>query len=167
MRPDEFFFPHIFTYESQTFYGNKVNSKNEILITLIDETCPFDIGKLITLQQGTKERHFEILDYDVNQSLDIDGGGYPYLASLKVRALDVKPTPQPNVTSITFNGAVHARGDFQAGSINSITKNITIEQLAKAIEESNDPEVKSLWSKLTNNASFAAIAAGVAQSLLG
>ncbi|WP_232097138.1 hypothetical protein [Serratia ureilytica] len=58
-------------------------------------------------------------------------------------------------------------GDFQAGSINSITKNITIEQLAKAIEESNDPEVKSLWSKLTNNASFAAIAAGVAQSLLG
>ncbi|HEJ7275642.1 MULTISPECIES: hypothetical protein [Serratia] len=166
MRPDEFFFPNIFNYEDIQYYGVKVPGKNEITITLIDETCPFDIGKSISLQQGAKERHFEILDYDVNQSLDIGGGGYPYLANLKVRPLDVKPAPQPNVTSITFNGAVHAGGDFQAGSVNSITKSITIEQLEKAIEESNDPEVKSLWSKLTNNASFAAIAAGLAQSLL-
>jgi len=166
MRPDEFFFPHIFNYEEIQFYGTKVSGKNEIIITLIDDTCPFDIGKSIALQQGAKERYFEILDYDVNQSLDIGGGGYPYLANLKVRPLDVKPTPQSNVTSITFNGAVHAGGDFQAGSINSITKSITIEQLEKTIEESNDPEVKSLWSKLTNNPSFSAIiSALVARSI--
>lgn len=166
MRPDEFFFPHIFDFEGRTFYGSKTAGKNQIVITLLDDTCPFDIGNSIALCQGEKQRQFEILDYDVNESLGVGGGGYPFLATLKVQPLDVKPQPQQNPTSIVFNAPVSAGGDFQAGSVNSITKHITIQQLQKAIEESNDPEVKSLWEKLTNNQAFAAITSALTTGLL-
>lgn len=167
MRPDPFFFPHEFTFNGSTYYGQKNGEKGHILVTLLDDTCPFDIGDVLVQKQGSKERQFEVLDYDVNESLDVGGGGYPYLAKLRVKALDVKEKPVHGTTNITFNAAVTAGGDFQAGSVNSISKHITIEQLQNAIEESDDPEVKSLWQKLLENPTFSSIAAALAQSALG
>lgn len=117
-------------------------------------------------KQGGKERHYEILDYDVNESLGIGGDNFPFLASLQVKALDVKEKPHSTTTHINFNGAVTAGGDFQAGSINTIEKHISIEQLQQAIEKSDDPEVKSLWQKLLDNPTFASITATLAKGVL-
>lgn len=166
MRPDSFFFPDEFSYEGQTFYGQKIGRKNEIHVALIDETCPFDIGGILIQKQGGKERQFEVLDYDVNQSLGVGGAGYPFNALLQVKALDVKEKASPITTHITFNAAVTAGGDFQAGSINTAIKKISIEQLQDAIERSEDPEVKGLWQKLLENPTFATIAATLAQGAL-
>lgn len=167
MRPDKFFFPHEFYYNGDVYYGQKDGKKGEILVALLTETCPFDIGDVLVQKQGDKERQFEVLDYDVNESLGIGGVGYPFLASLRVKALDVKDKPVSSTTHINFNAAINAGGDFQAGSINTIEKHISIEQLQEAIEKSNDPEVKSLWQRLLDNPTFATIAATLAKGALG
>lgn len=147
-------------------YAGRQKSTSEISIGMNDDSMPFSTGEIITMVVLDRTRDFEIIDYKRARTGNVMRG-LKSIISLTVRPLDVKEKQQTGTTHITFNGPVTSGGDFQAGSVNSITKNITLEQLQKAIEESNDPEVKSLWSKLTNNASFAAIAAGVAQSLLG
>ncbi|MCZ5512167.1 hypothetical protein O5475_16395 [Escherichia coli] len=114
-----------------------------------------------------RERLFEVLDYEVQISLEVGCPGYSHLAVLIVKALDVKEKPKQITTHLTFNGAINAGGDFQAGNDNSITKNITIQQLHDAIEHCNDPEVKSLWQKLLENPTFASIASILAKSALG
>lgn len=167
MRPDKFFFPHEFYYNEEVYFGQKDGKKGVILIALRDETCPFDISDVLVQKQGDKTRQFEVLDYDVNESLEVGGSGYPFLASLQVKALDVKDKPVSTTTHINFNAAVTAGGDFQAGSINTIEKHISIEQLQEAIEKSNDPEVKTLWQKLLDNPTFASIAATLAKGALG
>lgn len=107
-----------------------------------------------------------MLDYEVQDSLGV-GSNLPFLAILHVSALDVKSKPAGGDTHINFHGSVTAGGDFQAGSVNSISKQITVEQLQEAIEKSGDPEVKSIWQKLLENPTFSAIAASLAQGMIG
>lgn len=167
MRPDKFFFPHEFYHKGDVYYGQKNGKKGEIYLALQEETCPFDLGDVLVQKQGSKERQFEVLDYDINESVGDGGGKYPFLASVRVKALDVKESPVSNTTHINFNAAVTASGDFQAGSVNTIEKHISVEQLQEAIDKSNDPEVKSLWQKLLDNPTFASIAATLAKGAIG
>lgn len=167
MRPDNFFYPDTFIFNSTTYHGQRVSAKNQLFIPIETDSCPFDIGDVISQKIGDKERPFEVLDYEVQTSLGSAGPKYPYLSLLKVKALDVKDSPKHITTNLTFNGAISAGGDFQAGSNNSITKHISIQQLQDAIEKSDDPEVKSLWQKLLENPTFSAIAATLAKSALG
>lgn len=163
----DFMFPDSFAFEGSSYRGQRVTSKNQLLILLKSDDCPFDIGDVLHQSVGTKQRPFEVLDYDVSTSMDIAGHEFPFIARLKVKALDVKSSPSHVTTHLTFNGAINAHGDFQAGSNNSITKNITIEQLQDAIENSNDPEVKSLWQKLLENPTFASLASTLAKGVIG
>lgn len=166
MNDVDFLFPDTFFFKDKKYKGQRVTSKNKLSILISSDDCPFDIGDIVVQKVGSKERPFEVLDYDVSTSLGVGGFEYPFLASLSVKALDVKPKPSHVTTHLTFNGAINANGDFQAGSTNSITKHITIEQLQKAIEDSDDPEVKNLWQKLLENPTFAAIASALAQGVL-
>lgn len=166
MRDEDFFFPDTFFFEGKSYKGQRVTSKNQLSIPLTSDDCPFDIGSIVIQKVGSKERAFEVLDYDVSTSLGIGGDELPYLAALKVRALDVKVKPNHVTTHLTFNGAINA-GEFQAGSNNSITKHISIEQLQEAIENSDDPEVKSLWQKLLENPTFVGIASSLAKGVVG
>ncbi|HCN2827012.1 TPA: hypothetical protein N6R22_003079 [Escherichia coli] len=167
MRPDQFFYPDTFTFNSSTYYGQRDSSKGRLYIPIESDLCPFNIGDIIVQKMVDRERLFEVLDYEVQISLEVGCPGYSYLAVLIVKALDVKEKPKQITTHLTFNGAINAGGDFQAGNDNSITKNITIQQLHDAIEHCNDPEVKSLWQKLLENPTFASIASILAKSALG
>lgn len=167
MRDIEFFFPDSFVFEGNEYRGQRDAAKGQILVLLSNEDCPFDVGSTLSQNVGTKVRPFEVLDYDVSTSLGVAGIEYPYIATLQVKALDVKSKPSHVTTHLTFNGAINANGDFQAGSNNSITKHITIEQLQDAIENSNDPEIKSLWQKILENPTFASIATTLAKGAIG
>jgi len=166
MVADNFFFPNEFYFNGAAYRGQRDAKKNQILIPIADQTCPFDIGDNLELKQGSKSRFFEVLDYEVQDSLGV-GSNHPFLAILQVEALDVKAKPNGGDTHINFHGAVTAGGDFQAGSVNTISKQITVEQLQEAIEKSEDPEVRGLWRKLLENPTFSAIAASLAQGMLG
>jgi len=166
MVSENLFYPNEFTFNGESYRGQRDTKKNQILIPIANETSPFDIGDKLELKQGDKNRFFEVLDYEVQHSLRV-GSKHPFLAVLHVDALDVKTKPSVGNTHINFHGSVTAGGDFQAGSVNSISKEITVEQLQKAIEESNDPEVKGLWQKLLENPTFSSIAASLAQGMIG
>ncbi len=88
------------------------------------------------------------------------------MAYLDVQPLDVK-AKNNNSSTFNFNGPVNAGGDFQAGSVNTINKNVTFEQVAKAVAESDDQEVKGMWEKITTNPSFLAILSAVAGGVIG
>ncbi|MBH1912029.1 hypothetical protein I5M99_18550 [Serratia marcescens] len=158
-------YPDDFVHKGVTYAGRQ-KSNREISIGMSDNSIPFSTGDIISMVILDRSRDFEILDYKrANTSGFMPG--LESIISLTVRPLDVKEKQQTGATHITFNGPVTSGGDIQAGSVNSITKHITLEQLHKAIEDSSDPEVKSLWEKLTNNASFVAITSAIGQSLLG
>ncbi|HIF6607533.1 hypothetical protein [Serratia sp. TKO39] len=158
-------YPDEFLHNGERYAGRQ-KSTSEISIGMKDDSMPFSTGEVITLVVLDRSRDFEILDYKRAKTGNVMRG-LKSIISLTVRPLDVKEKQQTGTTHITFNGPVTSGGDIQAGSVNSITKHITLEQLHKAIEDSTDPEVKSLWEKLTNNASFVAITSAIGQSLLG
>lgn len=166
MVSENFFYPNEFTFDGITYRGQRDTKKKQLLIPIKEQTCPFDIGDKIELKQGDKIRLFEVLDYEVQDSLGV-GSNLPFLAILHVNALDVKSKPNGGDTHINFHGSVTAGRDFQAGSVNTISKQITVEQLQEAIEKSDDPEVKGLWQKLLENPTFSNIAASLAQSMIG
>jgi len=64
------------------------------------------------------------------------------------------------------NVTVSGSSNVQIGNTNSIQANVNIARVSQAIDESQASptekvEAKSLWSKLTNNAAFAAIVGAV------
>ncbi|MCC3733699.1 hypothetical protein LLS47_12250 [Rouxiella badensis] len=166
MRPDKFFYPDVFVFNGTEYYGQKSAAKNQAFIAITSEESPFDIGDVITQKVGSKERSIEVVDYEISDSLGAAGSEYPFNITLKIKPLDVKTHAQ-NTTHLTFNGSVTAGGDIQAGSNNSITKHITIQQLQDAIEKSKDPEVKALWQRLLENPTFSSIATALAQGAIG
>ncbi|MEG0056789.1 MULTISPECIES: hypothetical protein [Bacteria] len=157
---DDFFYPDKFEYKGITYKGQR--SSNKLLILIDNEDCPFDIGGVVIQKVGSKERAFKVTEWEVQTSLGI--GGKPFLADLAVISLDAIPKENPSGQTINFHGSVTAE-NLQAGNNNSLTQQISIEQLAKAINESNDPEAKGLLQKLLDNKTVAGILAATVGGL--
>ncbi|CRX93156.1 TPA: hypothetical protein PXJ30_002167 [Yersinia enterocolitica] len=159
----DFFFPDHFEFDGESYRGQRVAKKNEIIILIASKDCPFDINNVITQKVGNKERLFKVIDWEVQDSLGV--GGKPYLATLSVEALDVPEKKHAASQTINFNAAVNA-GNLQAGNNNTIYQTITIEQLADAIAASKDPDAQALWQKLLNNNTVAGILSAATGVLL-
>lgn len=52
MVSENFFYPNEFTFNGITYRGQRDTKKNQLLIPIKDQTCPFDIGDKIELKQG-------------------------------------------------------------------------------------------------------------------
>lgn len=165
MHDDDFFFPDTFEFNNAIFSGQRMSSANKLLIPLATNESPFDIGDIVTQKVGSKERLFEVLDWQIQSSLNI--GGKPFLVALKVEALDVKKIiPQQTSQTINFHGSVNTT-NLQAGNNNVLTSNITLQQLEAEIEKSGDPEAKKLWQKLLENPTISGIITTTAGAILG
>lgn len=163
---DDFFYPDRFQFNKIIYSGQRMSSKNQLLIPIDSNECPFDIGDIVTQKIGSKERFFEVLDWQLQSSLEV-GTNAPYIAALSVQALDTKKQIQQlQSQTINFHGSVSAT-NLQAGNSNTLSQTITLQQLEDAIEKSGDPEAKKLWRKLLENPTIAGIITTTASVILG
>jgi hypothetical protein len=91
------------------------------------------------------------------------------MASISADGVDVIEETRQAPISITLHDrriTVSGSTNVQIGDSNSIQANINLSKIMEAIDQSSaspaqKEEAKSLWSKLTNNAAFAAIVGAV------
>jgi hypothetical protein len=104
-----------------------------------------------------------LIDWQNHNSLDETSfGGIGYITANGVDVIEGHSRPPIAITVHDQSVAVHGSSNVQIGNENVLHANISIGQIHTAIDKSNTSptqkaEAKSLWEKVFNNATFAAV----------
>lgn len=147
--------------DTVTINGEQHKAKRDInkSTLLVPYTTPPTIkaGDIITQQILASEITLKVIDYSL-----MPGGtfsiGTPHQNLLTVKVENMtSDTHKKTETQNTFNIASLNANQVQVGNNNTISTNITIENLVKEIANSKDPEAKSIVKKLLENSTVGSV----------
>ncbi|NWO06554.1 MAG: hypothetical protein HLX50_12970 [Alteromonadaceae bacterium] len=164
MEFDKLAYPEKLTIAGVEYKGQRSMSKDEVLVPYTDEP-DVGIGDVITQKSGKREIHLKVIDalFLEDGSLGI-GTTHPHMLTLKVE----NTTAQPHVTKhgdSTFNIGSISGENVQVGNSNTLTTNVTIQELAEEIAKCDDPEAKSKLKEFLQNSTVGSLI-GVGASAL-
>ncbi len=163
---DKLAYPEKLTIAGMEYKGQRNMSKGEVLVPYTDEP-DVGIGDVITQKSGKREIHLKVIDASFLEggSLGV-GTTHPHMLTLKVE----NTTAQPHVTKhgdSTFNiGSINGE-NVQVGNSNTLTTNVTIQELAETIAKSGDPEAKSKLKEFLQNSTVGSLIGAGASALIG
>lgn len=163
---DKFAYPEILNIAGTEYKAQRNMSKGQVLVPYTDEP-DVGIGDVITQKSGKREIHLKVIDASFLEggSLGV-GSKHPHMLTLKVE----NTTSQPHITkhsASTFNiGSINGE-NVQVGNSNTLTTNVTIQELAEKIAKSDDPEAKSKLKEFLQNSTVGSLIGAGASALLG
>ncbi|MBO2654671.1 hypothetical protein I6M49_14555 [Shewanella algae] len=163
---DKLAYPEKLTISGIEYKGQRNMSKGQVLIPYTDEP-DVGIGDVITQKSGKREIHLKVVDVSFLEggSLGV-GTSHPHMLTLKVE----NTTAQPHVTKhgdSTFNIGSISGENVQVGNSNTLTTNVTIQELAEKIAKSDDPEAKSKLKEFLQNSTVGSLIGAGASALIG
>lgn len=163
---DKLAYPEVLTIAGTVYKGQRNISKGQVLVPYTDEP-DVGIGDVITQKAGKREIHLKIIDTSFLEdgSLGV-GTTHPHMLTLKVE----NTTAQPHITKhgdSTFNiGAINGE-NVQVGNSNTLTTNVTIQELAEKVAKSDDPEAKSKLKEFLQNSTVGSLIGAGTSALIG
>lgn len=163
---DKLAYPETITISGVEFKGQRDMSKGQVLVPYTEEP-DVGIGDVITQKSGKREIFLKVIDLSFLEggSLNV-GTNHPHMLTLKVQNTTAQPHLPQNNTS-TFNiGSVSGR-NVQVGNNNALSVNVTIQELAEHIAQSNDEEAKSKLKEFLSNSTVASVIGAGVSGLIG
>lgn len=162
---DKLAYPEIVTIAGKEYKGKRNMTKGEVLVPYTDEP-DVGIGDVIIQKSGKREIHLKVIDTSFLEggSLGV-GTAHSHMLTLKVE----NTTSQPHVTKYgdsTFNIGSISGETVQVGHSNTLTTNLTIQELAESIAKSNDPEAKSKLKDFLQNSTVGSLIGAGASALI-
>lgn len=163
---DKLAYPEMLTIAGVEHKGKRNMSNGQVLIPYTEEP-DVGIGDLITLKSGKREIHLRVIDASFLEGGSLGAGTkHPNMLILKVE----NTTAQPHVTNhgtSTFNISSISAENVQVGNSNTLTTNVTIQELAEKIAKSGDSEAKSKLKEFLQNSTVGSLIGAGASALIG
>ena len=163
---DKLAYPETLSIAGTEYKGQRNMSKGQVLVPYTDEP-DVGIGDVVTQKSGKREIHLKVIDASFLEggSLGV-GTKHPHMLTLKVE----NTTAEPHVTKhgdSTFNIGTINGENVQVGNSNTLTTNVTIQELAEKIAKSDDPEAKSKLKEFLQNSTVGSLIGAGASALIG
>ncbi|KZN13608.1 hypothetical protein [Marinomonas sp. TW1] len=163
---DKLAYPEKFTISGVEYKGQRNLSQGKALVPYTDEP-DVGIGDVITQKSGKREIHLKVVDVSFLEDGTLGvGTTHPHMLTMKVENI----TAQPHVTKhgdSTFNIGSISGENVQVGNSNTLTTNVTIQELAEKIAKSDDSEAKSKLKALLQNSTVGSLIGAGASALIG
>ncbi|BBQ51127.1 hypothetical protein WP2S18C03_02080 [Aeromonas veronii] len=163
---DKLAYPETLTIAGTEFKAKRNMSNGQVLVPYTDEP-DVGIGDVISQKSGKREIYLKVIDASFLEggSLGV-GTKHPHMLTLKVE----NTTSQAHVTkhsTSTFNiGSINGE-NVQVGNGNTLTTNVTIQELAEKIAKSDDPEAKFKLKEFLQNSTVGSLIGAGASALIG
>ncbi len=159
-------YPEKLTIAGAEYNGQRNMSTGKVLVPYTDEP-DVGIGDVITQKSGKRAIHLKVIDASFLEGGTLGvGSKHPHMLTLKVE----NTTAQPHVTKhgdSTFNiGSINGE-NIQVGNSNTLTTNVTIQELAEKISKSDDPDAKSKLKEFLQNSTVGSLIGAGASALIG
>lgn len=166
MNFDELAYPDKFIIADSEFSGQRNMSKGTLLVPYTDEP-DVGIGDIIIQKSGKREIELKVIDaqFQTGGTLGV-GTRHKNLLTLKVENLTAQPHAI-NTQSSTVNIGSITSEHVQVGNNNSLSVNISVQNLVESVAKSGDQEAKSALRKLLENSTVASIVGAGSAALLG
>jgi hypothetical protein len=163
---DKLAYPETLTIANTEYKAQRNMSKGQVLVPYTDEP-DIGIGDVITQKSGKREIHLKVIDVSFLEggSLGV-GTKHRHMLTLKVE----NTTSQPHVTNhgaSIFNIGSIAGENVQVGNSNTLTTNVTIQELAEKISESDDAQAKSQLKEFLQNSTVGSLIGAGVSALIG
>ena len=163
---DKLAYPETITIANVEYKGQRDMSKGQVLVPYTNEP-DVGIGEVIIQKSGKREIFLKVTDLSFleNGSLKV-GTKHPHILTLKVQNTTAQPhLPQSNKS--TFNIGSVSGSNVQVGNDNSLSVNITIQELAEHIAKSDDEDAKSKLKEFLSNSTVGSLIGAGASGLIG
>ena len=162
---DKLAYPEILNIAGTEYKAQRNMSKGQVLVPYTEEP-DVGIGDVITQKSGKREIHLKVIDVSFLEggSLGV-GTKHPHMLTLKVE----NTTSQPHATkhgASTFNIGSISGENVQVGNSNTLTTNVTIQELAEKVAQSGDPEAKSKLKEFLQNSTVGSLIGAGASALI-
>lgn len=156
MNFDTLAYPDTLTIKGTEYKAQRNISKGQVLVPYTDEP-DVGIGDIITQRAGKREIHLTVIDASFAEGGSLGVGTiHPHMLTLKVE----NTTAQPHVTKhgvSTFNIGSISGENVQVGHGNTLTTNVTIQELAEKIAKADDAEAKSKLKEFLQNSTVGSL----------
>ncbi|PXF31405.1 hypothetical protein WH50_10025 [Pokkaliibacter plantistimulans] len=163
---DKLAYPETITIAGVEYKGQRDMSKGQVLVPYTEEP-DVGIGDVITQKSGKREIYLKVIDLSFLEdgSLNV-GTTHPHMLTLKVQNTTAQPH-LPQATSSTFNIGSVSGSNVQVGNGNSLSVNITIQELVEQVAKSGDEEAKSKLKEFLSNSTVASVIGAGISGLIG
>lgn len=163
---DKLTYPETLTISGKQYKAQRDMSKGQVLIPYTEEP-DVGIGDVITQKSGKRDIHLKVIDVSFLEGGTLGvGTNHPHMLTLKVE----NTTSQPHVThhgASTFNIGSITGENVQVGNRNTLTTNVSIQELAEKVAQSGDKEAKSKLKEFLQNSTVGSLIGAGASALIG
>jgi RIP homotypic interaction motif len=149
----------------QKFYDLR-NEDRRVQLPALESIAPDNIDQLLNVCEQLSQHG--LLDWETSRAIGMGGdvGGIGKITASGVDVIEGTARPPLTITVHDQSVSVSGSNNVQIGNANTLIANVDIRRVHSEIDKTNaspteKDEAKSLWGKLLNNATFAAVFAAL------